>query len=90
MANSVDPDQTAPSDLIWIYTVWICQFVRYLVYEILEIYCIQDLSYYNFYLVFCNQSGCSNDRFFFFFFCELKKPLYILYYMYIHDSTIYI
>ena len=27
MANSVDPDQTAPSSLIWVYTVCICHFV---------------------------------------------------------------
>ena len=27
MANSVDPDQTAPC-LIWVYTVCICHFVR--------------------------------------------------------------
>ena len=30
MANSVDPDQTAPegAGLIWVYTVCICNFVR--------------------------------------------------------------
>ena len=31
MANSVDPDQTAPwSSLIWVCTVCICHFVTYL------------------------------------------------------------
>ena len=37
MANSIDPDQTAPfrSSLIWVYTVCIHHFVRTLVYEIL-------------------------------------------------------
>ena len=36
MANSVDPDQTAPrSSLIWVYTVCLCILSDTLVYEIL-------------------------------------------------------
>ena len=36
MANSVDPDQTAPSGaLIRVYTICICHFSENLVYEIL-------------------------------------------------------